>query len=105
MVERAATAHYQRQVGPPQLASSVIRPLPPHFLHGGGRSEGGNSDPASVVDQFDCGRLPGWQTSESGRILVRYDRQGADNGSFRLPEMRADLPSYPKAPARWGRTV
>jgi len=29
----------------------------------------------------------------------RYDRQGADNRSLRLPEMRADLPSYAKAPA------
>jgi hypothetical protein len=42
---------------------------------------------------------------ESRGAYWRYDRQGADNDSFRLPEMRADLPSYPKAPARWGRTV
>jgi hypothetical protein len=35
--EAAKTVRLVRnRSGPPQLASSVIRPLPPHLLHGGG---------------------------------------------------------------------
>jgi hypothetical protein len=76
MVEGAAKAHYPRQVRPLQLA--------PSFISSGRPTSG---------------------LAVSRGAYWRYDRQGADNDSFRLPEMRADLPSYPKAPARWGRTV
>jgi hypothetical protein len=63
------------------------------------------------ADMIASAESEGATSEASGKLVSRgaywrYDRQGADNRSVRLPEMWADLPSYPKAPAQWrGRTV